>query len=385
MQCSDDYPFMLVNIQALRFIAALLVVLYHASAHLGVAGQAAGPLFAFGRAAGFAGVDIFFVISGFIMVWTTPESSGPADAWSFMRRRVARIYSGYWPFYAIAIALFTWLGGTYLTGVSWLGSLFLWPTPLPDLLIPVSWTLIFEMVFYVLFAVLIAIAGRRRAWWLTGLLAAMLGWAAYTQFVRHAYDPGRLELMSIYEQYLAFPYLLEFLAGALLAIRCLRRPGASSAWGWGLLLAGAALFAAGGWLNESGIAGRLIQGYFVNVRVAVFGSASLLIVAGLVRLEQAGVRFPPRLGIPAGGSSYALYLSHTLVLAATNHLGFDRWAGGLSPVVAQGAYVGLIGLIVGYSLLHHQVLERPLHRSFRRLLRVRAPASTPRDRRWVAG
>ena len=216
---------MLINLQFLRFAAALCVVLHHAAGHVRVAGHEAGWLFGFGHAAGFAGVDLFFVISGFIMVWTTRDAAGFSASFSFLRRRVARIYSGYWPFCLLALALFAWMGGPYGRNVDLLGSLALWPTPLHELLIPVSWTLIFEMGFYVLFTGMVLLPRRVRPAGVVILFLAMLGWALYTQFVRQGYAPGRLESMSIYEQYLAFPYLLEFLAGAGLAQWLSRRPG----------------------------------------------------------------------------------------------------------------------------------------------------------------
>ena len=97
---------MLINIQFLRMVAAMLVVFYHTSAHVRSVGAEQGAFFAVNDAIGFAGVDIFFVISGFIMAHTSFSAAGWADGWSFLRRRLARIYSGYWPFFLLALALF---------------------------------------------------------------------------------------------------------------------------------------------------------------------------------------------------------------------------------------------------------------------------------------
>ena len=82
---------MLINIQFLRFAAALAVVVYHAGKHVAATGADPGWLFRAGEAVGFAGVDVFFVISGFIMFHTTRESAGAAAAAEFLKRRVARI------------------------------------------------------------------------------------------------------------------------------------------------------------------------------------------------------------------------------------------------------------------------------------------------------
>jgi exopolysaccharide production protein ExoZ len=85
------------SIQYLRAVAAVMVPYHHARARLpGIYEVLPNPL-------GGAGVDLFFVISGFIMVITTAgRGSRPGD---FMLRRIARIVPSYW-FYTTALALF---------------------------------------------------------------------------------------------------------------------------------------------------------------------------------------------------------------------------------------------------------------------------------------
>ena len=189
---------MLVNVQFLRFIAAMLVVVYHATPHVRDAGADPGWFFSFAEAAGFAGVDIFFVISGFIMAHTTATSAGPADAWAFLRRRIARIYSGYWPFFLIALGVFWWVNPVHLHEAALARSAVLWPANV--LLIAVSWTLVFEMVFYLLFTLLIAARLQQARLCLAALFAGIAAFAAWSHFVRHAYDPGRLETISLAER-----------------------------------------------------------------------------------------------------------------------------------------------------------------------------------------
>ena len=232
---------MLVNIQFLRFVAAMLVVLYHSSAHLKSTGLEQGLLFDVFEAVGFAGVDVFFVISGYIMAYTTTTSQGLENAISFFKRRVARIYSGYWPFYLLAIAVFAWVGGPYLKDVAFWNSFILWPGGKP--LIAVSWTLIYEMFFYILFALLIIFTSKKRNLILVLLLIGIALWSVYSHFVRHAYDEGHLVLMSLAEAYMASPYLAEFLGGALLA-DWLRQRRHGQSWTW--LVGGSLLFLAGG-------------------------------------------------------------------------------------------------------------------------------------------
>ncbi len=356
---------MLINIQFLRFVAAMLVVLYHSTAHVRSVGIDPGPVFSVSEAVGFAGVDVFFVISGFIMAWTTRSATGLDDAWQFARRRLARIYSGYWPFFLIGLVVFSWAYPSLVERSELVKSVFLWPTP--RLLLAVSWTLIFELFFYLCFSLIIALSRGRHTQVLIASLAAIAAWSLFSQYGREAYAPGNLEQMHIAEYYMASPYLAEFLAGALAAVWLLNRP-AGLAWPW--LLAGAAGFLLGGYVNNRVFDGNIEQGYWVFYRVIVFGIPSLMALVGLVRLEHAGRIAPLRFSLLAGGASYAIYLSHTIILTATQHLGFNDWASAFSPWIAQGLFVGLALAILAYSVMHYRWIERPVHHLFLWLARV---------------
>lgn len=358
-------PTMLVNIQFLRFAAAMLVVFYHSSAHLRSTGVNQGFLYDIFEAIGFAGVDVFFVISGFIMAYTTTKDQGLDAAIGFFKRRVARIYSGYWPFYLLALGVFAWVGGNFLTDVAFWNSFILWPGGKP--LIAVSWTLIYEMFFYIMFTLLIIFTASKRNVLLLFLFLGIVFWSIYSHFVRHAYDEGHLVFMSLSEAYMASPYLAEFLGGSLLAGWLSRHQRGQS---WSLLIAGIVLFLAGGWINNNLFDGRIEQGYFVFWRVLVFGSASLLMMAGMVRLEFAGKISALRFSLAAGGASYAIYLSHILWLTATQHLGLNGFLGQFSPWIAQLVFLVYAAFILFYCILHYRVIERPLHRLFKQWLGI---------------
>lgn len=360
---------MLINIQFLRFAAAMLVVLYHSSAHIRSVGIDQGLLFATSEAIGFAGVDIFFVISGFIMAWTTTAESGATDAFRFLRRRVARIYSGYWPFFLLAIAVFAWAMPGLLERADVPRSAILWPTR--SLLLAVSWTLIFELFFYFCYTLLIALGRGRDTIILLLAFAGISAWALYSHFIRGAYAPGSLEYMSLAEYYMASPYLAEFIGGALSAKWLMRRP---QGLGWAWLFAGIALFLLGGWINTRYFAGNIEQGYWVLYRVLAFGIPAVMILVGLVRIENRDHAAPVRFSLLAGGASYAIYLSHTLLLTVTQKLGFNDWAATLSTNVARLAFVGLAGIFLLYSIVHYRLVERPVHKLFLRLSGLRPPA-----------
>lgn len=357
-------PSVLVNIQFLRFVAAMLVVFYHSSAHVKSTGVEQGPLYDVFEAIGFAGVDIFFVISGFIMAYTTMGIQGLDPAVNFFKRRLARIYSGYWPYYFIAIALFAWVGGPYLANANLWKSFLLWPG---QPLIAVSWTLTYEMFFYIVYTLLIVFTAARRNQLLWVLLLGILAWSVYSQFVRLAYDEGHLVHMSLAEAYMASPYLAEFLSGSLLAGWLTRHQTGRS---WSLLLAGVVLFLAGGWINNALFDTNIEQGYFVFWRVLVFGSASLFIMTGIVRLELEQKVAPLRLSLAAGGASYAIYLSHILWLTATQHLGLNAYLGQFSSWVVQLAFLVYAAFILFYCMAHYGYIEKPLHRLFKKGLGI---------------
>lgn len=173
----------LQSIQALRGLAALLVVVYHTRT-LELKGIAENgltePAFISGLFTnGYAGVDLFFVISGFIMVFVTHGSPiGPRSASSFLFARATRIYPVWWVFAAI-ITLYMF-ATQQVTGQSavWdratqgipvvpylVKSFLLQPQPALPVL-NVGWTLIHEIYFYLMFT-LFMLAPRR---WLPVLL-----------------------------------------------------------------------------------------------------------------------------------------------------------------------------------------------------------------------
>lgn len=359
---------MLINVQFLRFFAALVVVFYHASAHVQASGAALGPLFSLGQAVGFAGVDMFFVISGFIMVYTTRDEMGGARAIDFLRRRVARIYSGYWPFFLITLVMIGLLKPERFETLNLLASAFLWPKGQPVL--PVSWTLTYEMIFYLGFTVLLLLTPARRAQALASGLVLILAWSAWSFWVRGDFQPGNLEQLPLAQAWLASPFLAEFLAGAV-AARWLERHPTGRTWAW--LLPGIVLLLAGGWINRVLFDGGLEQGYQLLYRVLAFGPGSLLVLIGVVRLEATGVRAPVRISLALGASSYALYLSHTLVFWGFAEGGLHGALQSQPDLVVHCVYLGLSAAIVLFSWAFYRVVERPLHAVVRRLLHAAQP------------
>jgi len=162
----------LQSIQALRGIAAMLVVIYHARA-LEIAGIARGgssePALIGGLfSSGFAGVDLFFVVSGFVMVWVTRDIlPGRTTSADFLFARVTRIYPVWWAAATLGLIYMVLSGGVALFDSSgavitpdtseyqylWKSYLLVPQAEYPVLLI--GWTLIHEVYFYLVFALLL--------------------------------------------------------------------------------------------------------------------------------------------------------------------------------------------------------------------------------------
>ena len=213
----------LQSIQALRGLAALLVVFFHIQslelkgiADNGLTEQAwIGGIFT----NGYAGVDLFFVISGFIMAFVTRNTgTGPQPAADFLFARITRIYPLWWAF-AAAMTIYM-LAAHGLSGQSagWnsathgapfesylLNSFLLIPQPAFPIL-NVGWTLVHEVYFYLVFTVFMVLPRRLLpgllALWAAAILAAtFLGYA-------NSYASDWLKLA-------VHPMTIEFILGAL--------------------------------------------------------------------------------------------------------------------------------------------------------------------------
>lgn len=332
------------SIQFLRGLAAFGVLVFHAASR---AGDAFGV--------GASGVDVFFVISGFIMwVVTCRGTSGPRQ---FLVRRAQRIVPLYW-----LITLGTAAGALLaprafpamrptLDHVA--QSLLFIPhrdaTGLIAPLIVPGWTLNYEVFFYLLFAVALLARTRWRAWIVTAALVALV-------LIRPFGDP-RNAIWSTYTD----PILLEFAAGLWLgwAWSCDRLPGRRVA---GLLLA----------LGAASLVATAISGVDVSAaRVLLWGLPAVALVTGAVSFESHGAipRWRPLALL--GDASYSLYLVHGLAISAALRL--TRY------VVAPPAMVFTVSIIAGLAggLVCYLLIERPLIGLFKRLRPHLSPLAMP--------
>jgi exopolysaccharide production protein ExoZ len=350
----------LFSLQYLRGVAALMVVLVHLQLQLGRVGyQGAWPDWTA------AGVDIFFVLSGFLMWHTTAgRNQSPLEFW---RRRIARIVPLYWLLTSLVVLVLVvaprLMQSVRLDWVNVVASYFFIFTPASsgrlEPVLVVGWTLNYEMLFYLVYGAALALPARWR-FGATALVIVALVAVDYPAF-------GRSGVQAVRGSSL----MLEFVFGMAVAAawRWFARPGAGTAAnlgaGWALLL--------GGFL-----AMPLAGGLWPDLPPAIAGGLpATAIVCGALWLERCGAL--PRL--PAlrwlGDLSFSLYLSHPIVLSAFTQLwmraGLNRLPGGSAWF---GVAAVLACLLVGWAV--YRLAELPLTRRFNAYtgarLSPRAPA-----------
>jgi exopolysaccharide production protein ExoZ len=321
---------LLALIQAYRGFAALLVVLYHANVTSRALFGETRWVHAFDF--GWAGVQFFFVLSGFIICYVHRQDIGKPEALAtYARKRVVRIYPLYW---IVTLALAPlWLfvpafGEDYHKSLTALGlSLALLPQPHPPHL-DVAWTLIHEVIFYAAFAVLIL---HRKIGY--ALLAVWFAAVCVANLIA--------DELAYPANYLLSPNNLLFGLGMLAAFTTVRL-------GWAGFLLGNGVFLAAGIAANSGYDGTAL--------IFAFGLASFAIILSAVRLDNAFHNRALRL---MGDASYATYLVHYPAISAVSKV----LPADLSPSVA---FVISATFGVGCGIAAHLVLERPLLNFFRK-------------------
>jgi exopolysaccharide production protein ExoZ len=320
------------SIQYLRGAAAVLVVMHH-FLHQGATSTLPGfdeVLF------GAKGVDVFFVLSGFIM-YTVAREERFVEFW---RRRIIRVAPLYWlatAIYAVVIYAHT---HNLPSGRAMLASFAFFPRYsefFPEEIYPVliaGWTLNYEMFFYLLFS--IGILTRKVVVTTTALIGAcLLAGVLFT---------SKSAPFVIYTS----PLLLEFLAGLLI--------------GWAFKRY---VFTRLSLLFWVGLAGLLASDLFDNPILA--GVCAAAMVAGALSYEHRGAVPRVRSLKLLGDASYSIYLIHQSVQWITVRQVEHAHLPPRQFIVAALLFEFL--LPIGIGVLLHLILEKPLLRIVGRLLR----------------
>lgn len=344
----------LERITALRGVAAVIVVLYHVRQ---IALRDLGGAYGFGWFGfGHAGVDLFFVLSGFIIYHVHAGDIGHAARVApFAEKRLARVYPIYWLVTLVVLLLAALAPGSMsaakFSPAFIVKSLTLWPIDGRLPIIPPAWTLSHEIKFYAVFALAIAL---RRALFLP-LLAALLAGTA-VMYVAYLQMPAGLPrpVGNFYVDFLFSPYNLHFAAGVLLGYLLAAR---RVRWGRAALLAGVALFAAAAWGD---VTGSLRLAYLIPS----YGLASVLVVGGLAALDLDTPRAAGPLLRVLGEASYSIYLVHLAVIVVCARLILRLGPLSAQQISAALVLTAVVSVLAGIVL--HRLVERPLLRYSRR-------------------
>ena len=345
------------SIQFLRGFAALAVVIHHTG---GYVKRYFEPTLLFGDkfSIGFAGVDLFFVISGFIIHFTSKNYlNNPSKLKEYLQKRFIRVYPIYW---IITTILFfsSWLIVLLLnknifsigypnTVSAYIQTYLL--LPLHFAINPVTWTLSYEIFFYLCFAILII---SKRLWIIP---ASILVISFYNIFIN---VPEVVVVKLNYFNFVFSGYNFEFMFGFLI-YQFYEKIKLSNIISVILLLFAISIIV---------LFGYEIGDYDSYKRVLTFGLPSGLILLSLINLENNGTISFPKFTLTLGDASYALYLIHFPMMLLMNKfpqmLGYNFTA---EQEVVYSYFI-IITIIIS-SVFVHKWIEIPVAKKLNSLLK----------------
>ena len=329
------------SIQYLRGVAALMVVWHHAKAQL------PGLTVQFPSGFGAAGVALFFVISGFIMLVTAAKNQ--QSTLQFWMRRIKRVVPLYWLLTLLMVVLWLVKPSFFKSlTVSWatlIQSLLFVPhfsASFPDrewpLLVP-GWSLNYELFFYCLFGLVIATPRRL---WVISTSAILLTLVSLGCFV----GPFDDALKRVYTS----PLLLEFLFGVWIGSLWLKQRLSLPFWlSIAMILVGTILLVGQGFwsggLLANGIGAACVVMGVLHPKIAALQSRSLRVL---------------------GDSSYSLYLTHIFSLGALRYCWVEIMPSGFATENGIIFMVTALSVSVAVGVIVFRYLELPMTRlSFR--------------------
>jgi exopolysaccharide production protein ExoZ len=352
----------LIGIQYLRAIAALMVAYFHLKIQFPeYVPDLNRYLLGSGRLE--CGVDLFFVISGFIMVVT----SGRASAGDFAVKRIMRIVPLYWVMTTLLLVIAVLrpqLFRTTVTGaVYFVKSLLFIPYSNPGhngemmpLLSP-GWTLNFEMFFYAIFALVLLVPNRFR------IIVTTLVFVSVVSFARLYSGTNYSAEIGFYGDFQLFEFLFGMIIGQAYATRLPVMPT------WAGCVVALAGFCC------------LLWGFPFLALTPASGPQVLLenalpavaVVFGVLSLENVLKKHPLRGMLFLGDASYSIYLSHIFLLGAARFVWVKAGLNHESLILVLGfAVTGLLFTVAGGAAVHLG-LEKPMLRVLQRIYRPRIP------------
>lgn len=351
------------NLQIMRGFAAIIVVIAHANLMVD------SNLFNGWFIIGWCGVDFFFVLSGFIIYYTNHSSIGYRNKFfPYIKKRLIRIYPIYWLYTIIVVGLnfivLSLFGKNFITWIDLdfsgtMQSIILYPTnilinQMP--ILPVAWTLSYEMLFYIMFALLIVLPLRVSitliCLWIGLIIANIIGIIAPTNPAYYVFTNGKN---------------IEFFAGCFIAHLTLYKTNYSNKHPLLAITLGLALLWLG-WLNEHH---KFIT--VANLGLIEFGFPFALITFGMAALDKTQHNDSKgrikKILIYLGDASYSIYLVHFIVIIIVKNFLFKFTT--INSLVSFFLAI-IISIVVGCS--GYSFLEKPILRW------IRKPVSTKKIR-----
>ncbi len=332
-------------IQLLRGIAALLVVLLHTTINANEIFNS-DFLFNFFKFGG-AGVDTFFVLSGFVITYTSQKNIGYADKLpSFIKRRCVRIYPTYWIIISLFLLSQILLPAFYRTHFSFsLTNIFSTYLLFPGhgMVNGVSWTLSYELFFYLLFCFAFIIKNKKNSFGLAISYAAAVILLPLGGYNYNNESPWLSLITS--------PMNVEFLMGVTVVVLL---PCISKKISIPFICLGSIIFLLDGILTN------MHYTLFPNSfnRVVFFGVPSFFIITGLVKYELSHSVKPYKIFLLLGESSYSLYLIHLpLIVASFKVIAKLNMQ---DKTLLHNIPILIIGIICLISIKFYKFVEKPI-------------------------
>ncbi|MFE6690358.1 acyltransferase family protein [Streptomyces sp. NPDC057743] len=341
-------------LDGLRLVAALMVAAYHYGGRGGDVSRAWGdspahqfPALSGAFAYGCLGVQIFFVISGFVICL----SGWGRTLRSFVASRVSRLYPAYWVAILLVTAVFAlpWVAFKALSPSEVLTNLTMLQYPLGvHRVLGVCWTLWAEMRFYALFALCVVLPGATRG----RVVLFCAGWTLAAALAQSSHEPFLNTVLM--PQYAPF-----FIGGV--GLYLLHRFGRKDPVAWTIVLVSWLIgqhYAVAGLWHAPSVHAFSYRSATVIIAVVTAGFALVAAVA-LGAFRRADWRWLT----VAGALTYPFYLVH-------EHLG---WVviGALHRGAGLPSYATLLGTVALMLLLAwalHRWVERPLAPRLRRAI-----------------
>lgn len=291
-------------IQAFRGLAALLVVLFHATqiSEAQFNYLFLNNFFIFGD----SGVDLFFVLSGFIIFYIHRSDINVKTKFkSFILKRFVRIYPFYWLLTILALFSYFFVPAlwdktytlTSLGGI--IKSIFLIPQEQYPV-VGVGWTLSYELLFYFMFSLLIFLRPKLSVPIVSGWLLLTLGLFFLETF-------SSFEATPFYLKFLFSRYNLEFIFGVIAAYLVYKiRFKIKVNQAFLVLNLGVILFALCCIFFK--------PGELLNIRIIAYGISSMLIILGAALIDLIAPLKIPTFLLHLGNASYSIYLTNKTLL-----------------------------------------------------------------------